>query len=168
METRALNIRWRGVLRVYARRPRYGYSHGIVRAFLLPGPTIARLSGVPEARRQGGRATIKRLRFRRQNRQGRVGTSRQMHPSLHKLAVSFTCRPLENGTSRHGEHESEHSCDLSWRCAAYNTDNADFRNAVGKGGRERWIDRRILVEDPHHAGLRAFRNGNARKKKKKK
>lgn len=34
------------------------------------------------------------------------------------------------------------------------TDNADFRNAVGKGGRERWIDRRILLlADPHHAGL---------------
>lgn len=33
----------RGVLGVYVLRPRYGYSHGIVRAFLLPGPTIARL-----------------------------------------------------------------------------------------------------------------------------
>lgn len=35
------------------------------------------------------------------------------------------------------------------------TDNADFRNAVGKGGRERWIDRRVKpsLADPPPRGL---------------
>lgn len=91
-----------------------------------------------------------------------------MHPSLHKLAVSFTCRPLENGTSRHGEHESTLVRPVVTMRLLQYTDNADFRNAVGKGGRERWIDRRILLLlDPHHA-VAWFRNGNARKKKRKK
>lgn len=91
-----------------------------------------------------------------------------MHPSLHKLAVSFTCRPLENGTSRHGEHESTLVRPVVTMRLLQYTDNADFRNAVGKGGRERWIDRRILLLlDPHHA-VAWFRNGNARKKKEKK
>lgn len=110
---------------------------------------------VTGSKTESGRGTIKRLRFRRRNRQGRVGASRQMHPWLHKLAVSFTCRPLENGTSRHVEHE----CTLvrpvvTMRLLQY-TDNADFRNAVGKGGRERWIDRRVKpsLADPPPRGL---------------
>lgn len=143
--------------RVYVHRPRYGYSHGIVRAFLLPGGNNNRASQrrpVTGSKTASGRGTIKRLRFRRRNRQGRVGTSRQMHPWLHKLAVSFTCRPLENGTSRHVEHESTLVRPVVTMRLLQYTDNADFRNAVGKGGRERWIDRRILLlADPHHAGL---------------
>lgn len=129
-----------------------------MRAFLLPGPTIARLSEAAGNRKQDGKREgyYKEAAFPAAES---TRTSRGLAPDASLAAQAsgffFTCRPLENGTSRHVEHE----CTLvrpvvTMRLLQY-TDNADFRNAVGKGGRERWIDRRVKpsLADPPPRGL---------------